>query len=73
MLPPGTFGSSVPTKLPPCTVKNSRPSRRNAIVCGSRAFGLGILYSVTLPVFASTLPMRAAALPVYQIFPSLSA
>src|SRR5207248_149760 len=70
--PSGAFGSSVPTKLPPCTVKNSRPSRRNAIVCGSRAFGFGILYSVTFPVFASTLPMRPAALPVYQMLPSLS-
>src|ERR1051325_8102819 len=72
MLPVGDFGSSVPMKLPPCTVKNRRPSRRNAIVCGSRALGFGILYSVTLPVLGSTLPMRPAELPVNQTLPSLS-
>ena len=60
-------------KLPACTVKKSRPSRRIAIVCGSCAFLFGILYSVTLPVFGSTLPMRPAALPEYQMLPSLSA
>ena len=32
-------------------------------MCGSLAFGFGILYSVTLPVFASTLPISPAALP----------
>ena len=42
------------------------------MVCGSFAFGFGILYSVTLPVFASTMPMSPAALPVYQMLPSLS-
>ena len=30
--PSGAFGSSVPMKLPPCTVKNRRPSGRNAMV-----------------------------------------
>src|SRR6476659_5649532 len=73
MLPVGALGSSVPMKFPACTVKNSRPSRRNAIVCGSRAFAFGILYSVTLPVLGSTLPINPAALPVYQMLPSLSA
>src|SRR5262249_56039825 len=47
--PFGAFGSSVPMKLPAWTVKNSRPSDRNAIVCGSAAFGFGILYSAILP------------------------
>ena len=55
------------------TVNSIRPLPRNAIVCGSRAFGSGILYSVILPVFGSILPMRAAAFPVYQTLPSLSA
>src|SRR5215510_11177333 len=73
MLPFGALGSSVPRKLPACTVKNSRPSDRNAIVCGSAAFGFGILYSVILPVFGSILPIRPAAFPVYQMLPSLSA
>src|SRR5712691_1081197 len=43
-----------------------------AIVCGSFAAGSGILYSVTLPVFGSSLPIRLAWLPVYQTLPSLS-
>jgi len=73
MAPSGAFGSNVPMKLPACTVKNNRPSRRIAIVCGSRAFGFGILYSVTWPVFGSTFPISPAALPVYQMLPSLSA
>ncbi len=42
------------------------------MVCGSLAFGLGILYSVTFPVFASTMPIRPAALPVYQMLPFAS-
>src|SRR5262245_16495230 len=71
--PSGVFGSSTPMKFPACTVKKMRPSCRNAIVCGSRAFGFGILYSVTLPVFGSILPISPAALPVYQMLPSLSA
>src|SRR5260221_7990245 len=72
MAPFGAFGSRVPMKLPACTVKKIRPSRRKAIVWGSFAFGFGILYSVTLPVFASTLPISPAAFPVYQTLPSLS-
>src|SRR4030095_1085571 len=71
--PSGDFGSRTPQKLPAWTVKKMRPSCRNAMVCGSRAFGFGILYSVTLPLFGSTLPMSPAALPVYQMLPSLSA
>ena len=43
------------------------------MVCGSLAFGFGILYSVTLPVFGSILPISPAAFPVYQMLPSLSA
>src|SRR5262249_48122627 len=70
--PFGAFGSSVPTKFPACTVKNKRPSGRNAIVCGSAALGFGILYSVILPVFGSILPISPAELPVYQMLPSLS-
>src|SRR5438128_10130969 len=42
------------------------------MVCGSRAFGSGILYSVTFPVLGSILPISAALLPVYQMLPSLS-
>src|SRR5262249_122288 len=61
------FGSSVPTKLPACTVNHRIPRLSKTGVWGSRALGSGILYSVTLPVFASTLPMRPAAFPVYQI------
>src|SRR6266508_153041 len=72
MAPSGAFGSSVPMKLPPWTVKKIRPSRRTAIVWGSRALGFGILYSVIFPVFGSILPISPAALPVYQILPSLS-
>ena len=71
--PSGAFGSSVPTKLPACTVKYMRPALLKAIVCGSRAFGSGILYSAILPVFGSTFPIRPFALPEYQILPALSA
>src|SRR5919198_1928385 len=43
-----------------------------ASVCGSLAFGSGILYSVTSPLFGSSLPITLAWLPVNQILPSLS-
>src|SRR6188474_3036863 len=41
-------------------------------VCGSRAFGSGILYSVTSPVLGFNLPTSPAEFPVYQMLPSLS-
>src|SRR5438477_525085 len=41
-------------------------------VCGSFASGTGILYSVTAPVFGSSLPIKAPVFPVYQMFPSRS-
>src|SRR5206468_3444691 len=66
-------GSSVPTRLPACTVKYMRPALLNAIVCGSRALGSGILNSVIFSVFGSILPINAAALPVYHTFPALTA
>ena len=50
------FGSSVPTKFPPCTVNHRRPRLSKIGVCGSRAAGSGILYSVTLPVLGSNRP-----------------
>ena len=61
-----------PTKLPPCTVNHSMPvgvEDRRVRIAG---VGSGILYSVTLPVFGSSLPMSPAELPVYQMLPSLS-
>src|SRR5262245_58312664 len=42
-------------------------------VCGSRAAGSGMGYSVTSPVFGLSLPIWALKLLVYQILPSLSA
>src|SRR5579863_2000320 len=41
-------------------------------VCGSLACGSVIGYSVTLPVFGSSLPMYALKFAVNQMFPSLS-
>src|SRR5438034_3693633 len=70
--PSGLLGSRTPTKFPAWTVKKRRPSRRKIRECGSRAFGFGILYSVILPVFGSIFPINPAALPVYQMLPSLS-
>src|SRR6478736_622514 len=67
------FGSSVPTMFACCTVNHSRPLRPNSGVCGSRAAGSGIGYSVTSPVFGFSLPTSAFELPVYQMLPSLSA
>src|SRR5439155_16532305 len=39
-------------------------------VCGSP--GSGVLYSVTAPVFGSSLPINDPVFPVYQMLPSLS-
>ena len=64
------FGSSVPTKLPTCTVKTMTPLREKTRLCGSRACASGILCSVTVPLLMSILPIRPAALPVYQMLPS---
>src|ERR1700730_8278692 len=66
------LGSSVPTKLPACTVEYINPSLLNAIVWGSRALGLGILYSVILPVFGSIFPFNPTAFPVFQMLPAVS-
>src|SRR5437870_7271074 len=41
-------------------------------VWGSVASGSGILYSVTAPVFGSSLPINAPVFPVYQMLPSRS-
>src|SRR5580704_2918827 len=52
------LGSSLPIILAPlCTVNQRMPSPSNTGVCGSRASGLGNLYSVILPVAASSLPI----------------
>src|SRR5271167_3190935 len=48
------------------------PFGAKSSVWGSLAFGSGIGYSVTLPVFGSSLPMYALKFAVNQIFPSLS-
>ncbi len=55
-----------------CTVNHRIPVLSKRSVCGSFAFGSGIGYSVTAPVFGSSLPIRAPVLPVYQTLPSLS-
>src|SRR5882672_8163039 len=54
------------------TVNQRIPALSKSSVCGSFAFGSGIGYSVTAPVFGSSLPIRAPVLPVYQTLPSLS-
>src|SRR5206468_9317072 len=66
-------GSTLPTKFPSCTVNHRMPFGSKIGVCGSRAAGSGIGYSVTSPVFGLSFPMWAFAFPVYQMLPSLSA
>ncbi len=48
------------------------PLRSKIRVCGSFASGSGILYSVTAPVFGSSLPINAPVFPVYQMSPFAS-
>src|SRR5215471_16943571 len=48
------------------------PRWSKTAVCGSRAAGSGILYSVTMPVCGSSLPIVPLPLPVYQMLPSWS-
>src|SRR5580704_8293179 len=48
------------------------PFGAKSSVCGSLACGSGIGYSVTFPVFGSSLPIYALKFAVNQIFPSLS-
>src|SRR2546430_9611254 len=55
-----------------CTVNQRMPALSKIRVCGSFASGSGILYSVTLPVFGSSLPTSAPVFPVYQMLPALS-
>src|SRR5713226_1938784 len=55
-----------------CTTNHRIPLRSKIRVCGSFTSGSGILYSVTAPVFGSSLPINAPVLPVYQMLPSLS-
>src|SRR5437762_8744876 len=66
-------GPSRPTKLPTCTENHSMPSASNTKECGSSAFLSGILYSLTSPVFASSLPMYPLKFPVNQMLSSESA
>src|SRR5258708_15845761 len=55
-----------------CTVNHRMPFESKISVCGSFASGSDIGYSVTAPVFGSSLPTSAPVLPVYQILPALS-
>src|SRR5262249_3390291 len=55
-----------------CRVNHRIPLWSKSSECGSFAFGSGILYSVTSPVFGSSLPTSSPVLPVYQILPALS-
>src|SRR6266849_10778902 len=55
-----------------CRVNHRIPLWSKTSECGSFAFGSGILYSVTAPVFGSSLPISDPVFPVYQILPSLS-
>jgi len=54
------------------TVNHRVPARSKIRVCGSFASGSGILYSVTAPVFGSSLPIKAPVFPVYQMLPFAS-
>src|SRR3977135_685444 len=51
------------------TVNQRMPALSKISVCGSFASGSGILYSVTAPVFGSSLPINAPVFPVYQMLP----
>src|SRR5262245_24070199 len=62
-------GSRRPTMLLFCRVNHRIPFLSKTAVCGSFAFGSGILYSVTLPVAGSTLPTVPFLLPLYQGMP----
>src|SRR5207245_841514 len=55
-----------------CAVNHRIPLWSKINVCGSFTSGSGILYSVTAPVFGSSLPIKAPVFPVYQMLPSLS-
>src|SRR5262245_46481636 len=65
------LGSSLPTLFAPCTVNQSVPFWSKRGVCGSGALA-GSLYSVTLLVLGSSLPMYPFEFAVNHIFPSLS-
>ena len=56
--------------LPACTVNHTMPSGAMLMVCGSFADLSGNGYSVVMPVFGSSLPIRPRLLPVNQILPS---
>src|SRR3974377_1930742 len=53
-----------------CIVNHRMPLLSKINVCGSP--GSGVLYSVTAPVFGSSLPIKEPVFPVYQMLPSLS-
>src|SRR5690606_19323496 len=65
-------GFSRPILLLSCIVNHRLPFLSKTAVCGSRALGSGILYSVIMPVRGSSLPMVALPLPVYQMLPCAS-
>src|SRR2546428_3025233 len=66
------LGSSRPTRFAFCAVNQRIPLGSKISVWGSFTSGSGIAYSMTAPVFGSSLPTNAPVLPVYQILPSLS-
>src|SRR5262249_57960466 len=55
-----------------CKVNQRVPLLSKTAVCGSRAAGSGILYSVILPVRGSSLPIVPLLFPVYQMLPCSS-
>src|SRR5262245_32425002 len=65
-------GTKRPTMLLTCKVNHRVPFLSKTAVCGSRAAGSGILYSVILPVRGSSLPIVPLLFPVYQILPCAS-
>src|SRR5262245_3479278 len=52
-----------------CNVNHKVPFLSKTAVCGSRALGSGILYSVIVPVRGSSLPIVPLLFPVYQMLP----
>src|SRR5262249_31235203 len=61
-----------PTLIPSFKVNQRVPFLSKTAVCGSRAAGSGILYSVILPVRGSSLPIVPLLFPVYQMLPCSS-
>src|SRR5919109_1705207 len=65
-------GIKRPTMLLTCNVNHRVPFLSKTAVCGSRAAGSGILYSVIFPVRGSSLPIVPLLFPVYQMLPCWS-